>query len=95
MLQSVLNSGCSIDKLVMVMNQDVHTVATAGILITTLSRARAASLVAGGEFIINRYNPAVSMTGYLSASQAALPYLINRGRFASEYDSLRNKIIPD
>ena len=82
------------------------------------SRARAASLVAGGEFIINRYNPAVSMTttkiekmlhigssqfskisedstGYLSASQAALPYLINRGRFASEYDSLRNKIIPD
>jgi len=118
MLQAILNSGCPIDKLAMVINQDVHTLATAGVLITTLSRARASSLIAGGEFVINRYNPAVSMTttkiekllhlgslqfskisedstGYLSASQSGLPYVINRGRFAAEYDSLRIKLVSE
>lgn len=116
MLQAILNSGYPVDKMIMVMTQDSHAIATAGILITTLSRARAASLVANGEFIVNRYNPAVSMTvskiekalhlgstqfsrisedstGYFSANQAALPYVVNRGRFTMEYDSLRNKLI--
>lgn len=115
MLQAILNSGYPIDKMMMVMTQDSHAIATAGILITTLSRARAASLVANGEFVVNRYNPAVSMTipkiekalhlgcsqiskisedstGYYSANQAALPYVINRGRFATEFDNLRNKL---
>lgn len=116
MLQAVLNSGCNIDKLAVVTSQDPHALATTGILITTLSRARMASLVANGEFVVNRYNPAASMTvskiekmlhigntqlskisedstGYLSASMSALPYIINKGRFAVEYDNLRNRLV--
>lgn len=117
-LQCVLSSGFQIDKLCMVMNQDPHAVSTAGLLITKLSRARAASLVAGGEFIINRFNPNAPITvqkiekmlhigsaqiskysedsaGYLSASGAGLPYMLNRGRFWMEHDVLRNKIVPN
>jgi len=56
MLSSILNSGYQIDKLCIVMTQDPHAVATAGVQITNLSRAHASSLIAGGEFIINRYN---------------------------------------
>lgn len=57
LLQSILNSGYPIDKLCMVMTQDPHALMTAGNLITTLSRAHVSSLVASGEFVINRYNP--------------------------------------
>ena len=115
-LKAILNSGCPIDKLAVVLNQDPHALATTGILITTLARSRNSSLVASGEFIVNRFNSAVPMTiakfekalhlgssqfskisedstGYLSASQAALPYLLNRGRFALEHQALASKLV--
>lgn len=62
LLQSILNSGYPIDKLCMIMTQDPHALMTAGNLITTLSRAHVSSLVASGEFVINRYNPNADTT---------------------------------
>ena len=115
MLSCILGSGYPIDKMVMVMTQDPHAVMTAGTMIMNLSSVRAASLVAGGEFIVNRYNPNAAITsakiesvlhlganqisklgedslGFLSASDSAVPYLLNKGKFWMDIDSLRKKI---
>jgi len=62
LFRCLLNCGYPIDKLCMTLTQDAHAVASAGKLITVLSRAHAASLVAGGEFLINRYNPNAPIT---------------------------------
>lgn len=60
--ESILNSGYQFDKLCMVMTQDPHAVASAGVQITNLSRAHASSLVASGEFIINKFAPNAPIT---------------------------------
>lgn len=62
MFEVLISCGYPIDKLGVVLSQDSHSVAAAGLLITELSRAHAASLVASGEFIINRYNPTAVLT---------------------------------
>jgi predicted nucleic acid-binding Zn-ribbon protein len=61
LLDALLNSGYPIDKLCMVLSQDPHAVVSAGTMISRFSQARAASLVAGGEFIINRFNPSAPL----------------------------------
>ena len=55
-------SGYQFDKLCIVLTQDPHAVASAGIQITNLSKAHASSLIAGGEFIINKYAPNAPIT---------------------------------
>jgi hypothetical protein len=100
----------------MILSQDTHAIASAGTMISNLSKARAASLVAGGEFIVNRYNPSAPISipaikkalrvsesqfvkinedssGHLSASKEGLPYLLCKGRFAAEYESLRERLL--
>lgn len=60
--ESLLKSGFQFDKLCLVLTQDPHAVASAGIQITNLSNAHASSLIAGGEFIINKYAPNAPIT---------------------------------
>ena len=60
--ENLLMSGFQFDKLCLVLTQDPHAVATAGIQITNLSRAHASSLIAGGEVIINKYAPNAPIT---------------------------------
>lgn len=60
--ESLLMSGYQFDKLCIVLTQDPHAVASAGIQITNLSKAHASSLIAGGEFIINKYAPNAPIT---------------------------------
>lgn len=74
--ECLLNSGYPIDKMCVVLTQDTHAAASAGILISNLARSHASSLVAGGEFVINRYNPNAPVTSkkiehflHISASQ--------------------------
>lgn len=118
MIKSIVNSGYQIDKLCIVLTQDSHAIVSTGTQITMLSRAHASSIVAGGEFIINKYNPHAPIPqkkieqmlhissaqvsklsddsiGYLSASNAGLPYLLNGGQSWMEYDVLRTKIFPN
>ena len=61
LLSCIVNSGYSVNKLCVTLSQDPHAVSSAGTLITTLARAHASNLVAGGEFIVNRFNPSVSV----------------------------------
>jgi len=62
LLNCIYNSGLNIDKLCMVLTQDAHALSTAGAQIVAMSRSHLPSLVANGEFIINRYNPGIPMT---------------------------------
>lgn len=62
LLNCIYNSGLKIDKLCMVLTQDTHALATAGKQIISMSRSHMSSLVANGEFIINRYNPSLPIT---------------------------------
>lgn len=62
LFQCLLNSGYPIDKLCLTLSQDPHALASAGYQITSISRAHASSLVAGGEFIINRFNAGAPIT---------------------------------
>lgn len=59
LLHSIVNSGYQINKLCITLSQDPHAIASAGTLITSLAKAHAASLVATGEFIVNRFNPSI------------------------------------
>lgn len=58
-LSCLVNSGYQINKLCVTLSQDPHAVASAGSLIKMLAQAHASSLVAAGEFIINRFNPSI------------------------------------
>lgn len=60
--QSLLKSGFQFDKLCLVLTQDPHAVSSAGIQIANISCAHASSLVAGGEFIINKFAPNAPIT---------------------------------
>lgn len=60
--ENLLKSGFQFDKLCLVLTQDPHAVSSAGIQITNLSRAHASSLIAGGEFIINKFAPNAPIT---------------------------------
>ena len=60
--ESLLQSGYQFDKLCLVLTQDPHAVASAGVQITNLSKAHASSLIAGGEFIINKFAPNAPIT---------------------------------
>ena len=62
LLSCIVNSGYQVNKLCVTLSQDPHAVSSAGTLITTLARAHASNLVAGGEFIVNRFNPSVSVS---------------------------------
>lgn len=62
LLNCIYNSGLKIDKLCMTLTQDSHALATAGAQIIAMSRSHMSSLVANGEFIINRYNPSLPVT---------------------------------
>lgn len=62
LLKCIYNSGLSIDKLCMVLTQDTHALASAGAQIIEMSRSHLPSLVANGEFIINRYHSSVPIT---------------------------------
>lgn len=59
LLNCIINSGYQVNKLCVTLSQDPHAVAATGMLITTLARARASSLIASGEFIVNRFNPSI------------------------------------
>ena len=60
--ENLLQSGYQFDKLCVVLTQDPHAVASAGVQITNFSKAHAASLIAGGEFIINKFAPNAPIT---------------------------------
>lgn len=60
--ESLLQSGYQFDKLCLVLTQDPHAVASAGVQITNLSKAHASSMIAGGEFIINKFAPNAPIT---------------------------------
>jgi len=60
--ENLLMSGFQFDKLCLVLTQDPHAVAAAGVQITNLSRAHASSMIAGGEFIINKFAPGAPTT---------------------------------
>lgn len=60
--ECLMKSGFQFDKLCLVLTQDPHAVASAGVQITNLSRAHVSSLIAGGEFIINRFAPNAPIT---------------------------------
>lgn len=60
--ESLLKSGFQFEKLCVVLTQDPHAVASVGIQITNLAHAHASSLVAGGEFIINKFAPTAPIT---------------------------------
>lgn len=62
LLKCIYNSGLEIGKLCMVLTQDTHALASAGAQIIEMSRSHLPSLVANGEFIINRYNSSVPIT---------------------------------
>ena len=56
LLNSLLNSGYHIDKFMMTLTQDAHAIMSAGNLITLFAKARVASLVGSGVFVVNRFN---------------------------------------
>lgn len=62
LLKCIYNSGLNIDKLCMVLTQDTHALASAGTQIIEMSRSHLPSLVANGEFIINRYDANIPVT---------------------------------
>lgn len=50
-----LQSGFLVDKLIFTMNQDTHSVASAGVLIENLAQGRSAGLVQNCNIVLNRY----------------------------------------
>jgi len=66
-IDALINSGLVINRLIMTMSPDPHSVSSAGVLISNLARARASGLVVNAEYIISKFNP----TGPLTAAKVA------------------------
>lgn len=115
-IDALINSGLVINRMIMTMSQDPHSISSAGVLISSLAKSRASGLVVNAEYIISKYNHTGPLTaakiakhlhlppqqftalsedslGYVAASIAGIPYIINKGRFSSEYDMLREKVM--
>lgn len=115
-IDALINSGLVINRMIMTMSQDPHSVSSAGVLISNLAKSRASGLVVNAEYVISKFNHTGPLTtakiakhlhlpqqqftalsedslGYVASSIAGVPYVISKGRFSSEYDALREKIM--
>ena len=115
-IDALINSGLVINRMIMTMSQDPHSISSAGVLVSSLAKSRASGLVVNAEYIVSKFNHTGPLTtakiakhlhvppqqftalsedslGYVASSIAGVPYVISKGRFSLEYDTLREKVM--
>lgn len=61
-VSAVAKSSALVDKLLIVLGQDTHSISSAGVLIASLCKSRGKRLAAGAEFVITRFNQSASIS---------------------------------
>lgn len=72
-IDALINSGLVINRMLMTMSQDPHSISSAGVLISGLARARASGLIVNAEYVISKFNPTSPLTAVKIAKHLHLP----------------------
>lgn len=72
-IDALINSGLVINRMLMTMSQDPHSISSAGVLISGLARARASGLIVNAEYVISKFNPTRPLTAVKIAKHLHLP----------------------
>lgn len=72
-LDGLLEAGASLHRLIITMSQDTHSISTAGVLISQLSKRDASALISRSEFAIGKYNSSAHLTASRIAKNLSLP----------------------
>lgn len=72
-LQAVTDSGVALDKLLITLSHDAHSISSAGVLIAGLSKNGADAVLASADFVVTKYNPSAKLTTARMARYLRLP----------------------